>query len=201
MLRGTLRNKYYCSAWNVLVQLGCCDDSYYMEGVESLTHEGFINSFLESNSALSAEENLCKTFSLTKNSEELRRLRWSGLFSTEKVGLTKGTPAQVLEHILNKKWQLTAGDKDFIVMWHRFIYEQQGSRKEIQSYLAVTGEDEVQTAMAKTVGLPLGIAAKLLMLEKIKSRGVVIPVAKEIYDPILQELSSLRVSMVEREIH
>lgn len=201
MLRGTLRNKYYCSAWNVLVQLGCCDDTYDMEKVSNLTHVGFINSFLDNNTTLSVEENLCKTFSLSREGEEIRRLRWSGLFSDEKVGLTKGTPAQVLEHILNKKWQLASGDKDFIVMWHRFIYEQDGIKKEVQSYLAVTGEDEMQTAMAKTVGLPLGIAAKLLLLEQIKSRGVVIPVEKEIYDPVLKELSELGVKMTELEIN
>jgi saccharopine dehydrogenase (NADP+, L-glutamate forming) len=200
MLRGTLRNKYYCSAWNILVQLGCCDDSYQMEEVETLTHEGFINSFLESASTLSVEENLCNMFSLAREGEEIKRLRWSGLFSKEKVGLTKGTPAQVLEHILNKRWKLAPGDKDFIVMWHRFIYDQNGIKKEIQSYLAVTGEDEVQTAMAKTVGLPLGIAAKLLLQGKIKSRGVVIPVVQEIYDPVLKELSELGVTMVEHEI-
>ena len=47
MLRGTLRNKGYCSAWNVLVQLGCCDDTYLMEGVDTMTHRDFIDSFLD----------------------------------------------------------------------------------------------------------------------------------------------------------
>lgn len=130
----------------------------------------------------------------------MKRLRWSGLFSDEKIGLSKGTPAKVLEHILNKKWKLQSGDKDFVVMWHRFGYVKGGASKEIQAYLIATGDDENNTAMAKTVGLPLAIAAKLLMLGKIKSRGVVIPVVKEIYGPVLAELAELGIRLVDREV-
>jgi saccharopine dehydrogenase (NADP+, L-glutamate forming) len=201
MLRGTLRNKGYCSAWNVLVQLGCCDDSYAMEGVEQMTHIEFINSFLVSSNTQHTVDAICKLFSLAKDGQEIARLKWSGLFSDERVGLTSGTPAQILEHILNKKWKLAPGDKDFIVMWHRFLFSHRGQQKEIQSYLTVTGDNEIQTAMAKTVGLPLGIAARLLLQNKITSRGVVIPVLKEIYEPILHELSTLGITMTEREIH
>ncbi len=201
MLRGTLRNKGYCQAWHVLVQLGCCDDTYQMEGVEAITHAGFINSFLDNQSPELAEEKLMNYFKLSSESEEMIRLRWSGLFSDEKIGIASGTPAQVLEHILNKKWKLKTGDKDFIVMWHRFVFSQGGTTKEIQAHLTVTGDDEVNTAMAKTVGLPLAIAAKLLLEGKIKSRGVAIPVDQDIYDPVLNELSRYGIRLVEREIH
>jgi len=201
MLRGTLRNKGYCDAWNVLVQLGCCDDSYQMESVENMTHEGFINSFLDNNVESSIEDKLISYFKLSPAGEEMKRLRWSGLFSEEKVGLAEGSPAQLLEHILSKKWKLKPGDKDFIVMWHRFVYDTGNTRREIQAHLTVTGEDEVNTAMAKTVGLPLAIAAKHLLEGKIKSRGVVIPVHKDIYDPVLKELSQYGIRLVEREIH
>jgi saccharopine dehydrogenase-like NADP-dependent oxidoreductase len=200
MLRGTLRNKGYCSAWNVLVQLGCCDDTFNMEGVGAMSHKDFMDSFLDSHSSQSVEERISSAFKLLLNGEEIKRLRWSGLFSNEKIGLEKGTPAQVLEHILNKRWKLAIGDKDFIVMWHRFRFEMGGKRKEIQAYLTTTGDDEINTAMAKTVGLPLAISAKLLMLGKIKSRGVLIPVIKEIYDPVLEELGKLGIKLVEKEI-
>ncbi len=199
MLRGTLRNEGYCSAWNVLVQLGCCDDTYEMEGVESMRHVDFIQSFLGPNGT-GVIQRLCSALGLSAEGEEIKRLHWSGLFSEDKIGLKKGTPAHVLEHILNKKWKLSAGDKDFIVMWHRFKYVLNGKQKEIQAYLTTTGDDEVNTAMAKTVGLPLAIAARLLVEGKIKSRGVVIPVVKEIYNPILDELKALGIELKEQEI-
>ena len=197
MLRGTLRNKGYCSAWNVLVQLGCCDDSFQMEGVEKMSHRNFMKAFVGSEGAV--DEKICFMFRLSPDGEEMNRLRWSGLFSDEEIGMTKGTPAQVLEHILNKKWKLKTGDKDFIVMWHRFRFEIGSKQKEIQAYLTATGDDEINTAMAKTVGLPLAISAKLLMQGKIKSRGVVIPVMKEIYDPVLGELGELGIRLKEEE--
>jgi saccharopine dehydrogenase (NADP+, L-glutamate forming) len=200
MLRGTLRNKGFCAAWNILVQLGCCEDTYQMEQVSTMTHRDFINSFLKFHATKSVEEKIGAVYNLTVESEEMKRLTWSGFFSKERVGLDSGTPAQILEHILNKKWKLKTGDKDFIVMWHRFLYLQNGVQKEVQAYLTATGEDEINTAMAKTVGLPLGIAAKLLLQDKIKSRGVVIPVIKEFYDPILKELNELGVGLAEREI-
>lgn len=195
MLRGTLRNQGYCSAWNILVQVGCCDDGHWMENVASMTHRSFISSFLDLQ-GVSIEEKLELMFDLKFDSEELKRLRWSGLFSDELVGLANGTPAQILEHILNKKWKLQAGDKDFIVMWHRFKFVKDGKEKEIQAYLTAKGDDEISTAMAKTVGLPLGIAAKLLLQGKIEQRGVRIPVTREIYEPVLKELSELGIRLI-----
>ncbi|HEY3402914.1 MAG TPA: saccharopine dehydrogenase C-terminal domain-containing protein [Ohtaekwangia sp.] len=199
ILRGTLRYKGYCSAWSILVQLGCCDDSYPLEGVGAMTHCDFLDSFLFTAEGVSVQEKISVMFGLDVNGPELERLRWSGLFTAEEVGLEKGTPAQVLEHILNKKWQLSPDDKDFVVMWHRFVFEQDGEVKEIQASLAVTGEDSLNTAMATTVGLPLGIAAKLLMQGKLKSRGVVIPIAPEFYNPILEELKQFGIFLTEAE--
>jgi saccharopine dehydrogenase (NADP+, L-glutamate forming) len=200
MVRGTLRNKGYCSAWDVLVQLGCCDDTYPMEGVEKMTHRDFINAFLGYDPQLMVEEKLCKACKISPTGPEMQRLRWSGFFERELIGISSGTPAQVLEHILNKKWKLSSHDKDQIVMWHRFVYELNGARKEIQATLIATGDDAVQTAMAKTVGLPLGIAAKLVLQDKINARGVVIPVIKELYEPILQELGELGIRLTEKEV-
>jgi saccharopine dehydrogenase (NADP+, L-glutamate forming) len=200
MLRGTLRNKGFCAAWDILVQLGCCDDTYLMEGVNTMTHRGFINSFADGDKRISLEEKLMKSFSLKPDGPEMERLRWSGLFDDELVGLDSGTPAQILEYILNKKWKLKAGDNDFIVMWHRFLYDKENHQHEIQASLIARGEDVINTAMAKTVGLPLGIAAKLLLQGKIQSRGVVIPVSSEFYTPILQELKTLGVELTESEM-
>lgn len=190
MLRGTLRNKGFCSAWNIFVQLGCCDDTYMMENVDTMTHQSFLNSFLEEKNGKSIDQKIADRFQLTSYGTELKNLQWSGLFSDEPVGLTQGTPGQILEHILNKKWKLSAHDKDQIVMWHRFVFEKNQQRHEIQSSLVATGSDPVFTAMAKTVGLPLGIATKLLAQNKLNARGVVIPTTRQFYEPILNELKA-----------
>jgi saccharopine dehydrogenase-like NADP-dependent oxidoreductase len=200
MLRGTLRNEGFCSAWNVLVQLGCCDDTYLLDHVDQMTHRGFLESFADVQKDESVEQSLTRQFKLSKDGPELKRLQWSGFFSEEKIGLDKGSPAQILEHILNKRWKLQASDKDMIVMWHRFVYVMKGAEKEIQASLVAKGDDAVYTAMAKTVGLPLAIAAKLLMLGKIKTRGVAIPVHAELYESILEELGQSGIVLDERQI-
>jgi saccharopine dehydrogenase-like NADP-dependent oxidoreductase len=200
ILRGTLRNEGFCSAWNVLVQLGCCDDTYQMEDVSTMTHCDFIDAFLYQASGVSVQEKVCHQLGLKLQGPELTKLRWSGLFTAELVGLERGTPAQILEHILNKKWKLNPTDKDLIVMWHRFVYSLNDEIKETQASLVVRGEDWAKTAMAKTVGLPLAIAATLMMMGKIKSRGVVMPITPEFYNPILTELAEYGIEIKEHTL-
>jgi saccharopine dehydrogenase (NADP+, L-glutamate forming) len=199
IVRGTLQNKGFCSAWNALVQLGCCDDSYELDNVGGMTHADFFDSFLPAGPSSPAEK-LNALATIPMEGHETEHLRWAGFFDDEAVGLDKGTPAQVTEHILNKKWKLVAGDRDQIVMWHRFRYRQDGREREIQATLVATGTDSVYTAMAKTVGLPLGIAARLLSEGRIRDRGVMIPTSEELYTPILQELRSLGIELNEQHI-
>lgn len=198
MLRGTLRHEGFCSAWNVLVQLGCCDDSYEMEQVSKMTHRSFLQSFVTTGD-LTLEEALCRFLSLERSGPEMSRLSWSGFFDNEPVGLDAGSPARVLEAILLKKWTLAADDKDLVVMWHRFVYELNGKRKKVIATLKSTGLNAVDTAMARTVGLPLGIAACLLMKGEIATRGVAMPVTRDIYEPVLRELRDAGIALHERE--
>lgn len=200
MLRGTLRNKGFCGAWDLFVQLGCCDDSFEMENVFEMTHASFLESFLVEKKGKSVKEKLCDHFGLVADTQAVRYLEWSGMFSPEPVGISEGSPAKILEHILNKKWKLNPDDKDQIVMWHRFVFDTGGSTKEIQSSLVATGTDSVHTAMAKTVGLPLAIVAKLLLQNKIASRGVVIPTKAEFYTPVLSELKQLGIVFNEEDV-
>lgn len=73
-------------------------------------------------------------------------------------------------------------------MHHEFEYEMDRQKKLMTSTMVMHGENEIDTAMTKSVGLPLGIFVKLVMQGKITSSGVHIPVKKEIYEPVLQEL-------------
>lgn len=200
MLRGTLRNKGYCSAWNILVQLGCCDDTYLIEGSHRMTHAEFMECFLDNDAERSTKQKLVRLFHLQDNSDELKKLEWSGFFSDEQIGLPDSTPAQIVEHILSKKWKLNEHDKDMIVMWHRFYYTLDNSDHQVQASLVVRGENAVYTAMAKTVGLPLAIAAKQLINGNITLRGVHIPITQELYSPILSELRTEGIELVEQVV-
>jgi saccharopine dehydrogenase-like NADP-dependent oxidoreductase len=114
--------------------------------------------------------------------------------------LKNATPAQVLEQIITRKWVLEPGDKDMLVMWHKFIFKQKDQEKPtlLTTSLVVIGDDPVNTAMAKTVGLPLAIATKMVLTGQIQLTGVHIPTVKEVYEPILKELESYGVEFREK---
>jgi len=200
LYRGTLRRPGFCKAWDVFVQLGATDDTYEMEGVSTMTHRQFINSFLSFNPHDSIELKLAHYMNIEIDSEIMFKLKWIGFFDDEIIGLENGTPAQILEHILKKKWSLETEDKDQIVMWHKFNYRVAGVPKMLESSMVVTGENQEKTAMAMTVGLPLGIAAKNILQGKIQRPGVSIPIFKDIYVPILKELEESGITFQEREL-
>ena len=199
LYRGTLRRPGFCKAWDVFVQLGATSDEYQMESVDVMTHRQFINSFLRYNPHDSVELKLAHYLNLGLESEEMYKLKWLGIFEEELVGLKKGTPAQILEHILKKKWTLNRKDRDMIVMWHKFNYLDNNRPKEIQAHMVVNGDDEVNTAMSKTVGLPLAICTEMILDGSLEIRGVHIPTLPTIYKPILSRLDEMGFEFIERE--
>ena len=128
----------------------------------------------------------------------LKQLFFLGLDDNDTM-VNKGfcSPADILQFAVEKKLALRPYDKDMIVMLHALEYEVGGQRSEVRSSLVVKGENNLRTAMAKTVGLPLGIAAKLILSGKIKLSGLHIPTHKEIYLPVLMELEELGIKFHE----
>jgi len=96
--------------------------------------------------------------------------------------------ADILQFIIEQKLALAPHDKDMVVMMHEIDYTVNGMPKKVKSSLVVKGNDNVHTAMAKTVGLPLGIAAKLILEGRITETGLHIPITPAIYNPVLEEL-------------
>jgi saccharopine dehydrogenase (NADP+, L-glutamate forming) len=198
LLRGTLRKKGFCQSWNAFVQLGMTDDTYAFENSASMTYREFTNAFLQYSKVLLVEEKLANLLGVSADNELIKKIGWLGLLGHEKIGLERATPAQIMQRLLEKMWQLEKGDKDMIVMQHIFEYESaQGEPHILRSSLVVKGENEQDTAMSKTVGLPLGIATKLLLQGKIDLSGVLIPVQKQIYAPVLQELQAYGIQFLE----
>jgi saccharopine dehydrogenase-like NADP-dependent oxidoreductase len=201
MMRGTLRRPGYSQTWDIFVQLGLTDDTVTIENSENMTYLDFLNAFLEPDPCCTAEENLAYFTGLDINSMEMYRLRWLGIFDDKKkIGLKQATPAQILQHLLAKKWAFLPQDRDILVMQHQFGYRLKGQQHHMLSSMVAEGDDPVHTAMAKTVGLPMGIAVKLILTDKIKLSGVHIPILKEIYLPVLQELEDHGIRFIEEEV-
>jgi len=230
ILRSTLRKEGYCEAWNALIQLGLTEDAYTIENANALTYSEWLSSYLpdkKKHHDKSIKERVAKFFDRHKKDEMITRLDWLGLFSDEKIPLAKGTPAQILQDLIEKKWMMQPHDNDLVVMRHQFEYtnkvsennkEQQENetlnstqdaehkpdlsrfdRETLNSTLVLKGEDAVNTAMAKSVGLPLGIMVRLLLQHDLFLTGVHIPVMSQVYEPVLKELEELGIVFQQEE--
>jgi saccharopine dehydrogenase-like NADP-dependent oxidoreductase len=189
LYRGTIRRVGFSKAWNMFVQLGMTDDSYVMEGSEGMSYRQFVNSFLPYHPTDSVEIKMRLILKIDQDDIMWDKLLELDLFNpNKKVGLKNATPAQILEKILTDSWTLQPKEKDMIVMYHKFGYELNGKKQQIDSKMVCLGEDQTYTAMAKTVGLPAAMATLLILNGKIKMPGVQLPIRKEMYLPILKEL-------------
>ena len=201
LYRGTIRRVGFSRAWNIFVQLGMTDDSYVIEGSENMSYRQFTNSFLPYKPYDSVELKLRHCLKIDQDDVIWDKLLELDIFNPNKmVGLKDATPAQILQKILMDKWTLEEEDKDMIVMYHKFGYEINGEKKQIESNMVVIGDDQTYTAMAKTVGLPVAIATLKILNGEIKTPGVQLPITKEVYEPILKELQSYGINFKEKEV-
>lgn len=189
LYRGTIRRVGFSKAWNMFVQLGMTDDSYTMDGSETMSYRQFINSFLPYHPTDSVEIKTRLILKIDQDDSMWDKLVELDLFNPNKiVGLKDATPAQILQKILSDSWTLQEQDKDMIVMYHKFGFELNGIKSQIDSKMVSIGENQTYTAMSKTVGLPVAMATLLILNGKINSKGVQLPIMKEVYQPILKEL-------------
>jgi saccharopine dehydrogenase-like NADP-dependent oxidoreductase len=198
LYRGTIRRVGFSKAWNMFVQLGMTDDSYVMENSENMSFRDFTNSFLPYHPSDSVEIKMRLALNIEQDDIMWDKLLELDLFNANKIiGLKNATPAQILERILNESWALQPQDKDMIVMYHKFGYELDGKQHQIDSKMVCIGDDQIYTAMAKTVGLPVAMATLQILNGNIKTPGVQLPIRKEVYEPILKELEDFGVVFIE----
>lgn len=200
LYRGTIRRVGFSKAWNMFVQLGMTDDSYIVEHSQTMSYREFVNSFLPYHPTDSVEIKMRLILKIDPDDIMWDKLVELDLFNSEKiVGLVNATPAQILEKILSDSWTLQPDDKDMIVMYHKFGYEKEGIKTQIDSKMVCIGENQTYTAMAKTVGLPVAMATLLILNKKITTTGVQLPITKEVYLPILKELEKYGVFFREQK--
>jgi saccharopine dehydrogenase-like NADP-dependent oxidoreductase len=183
IIRGTLRKEGFCSAWQQLVSLGLTDNQKVLTLQENTTCRQWLEMYCPNGVA-----NIQRYLSCSD--EDIDKIEWLGLFSDDPLPIQKGTSAEILEEILKSKWQLQPNDRDTVVMVHEIIYQLNGKTFLLNSSLMLNGETQIKTAMAKTVGLPLAYGTIMLFEGKIKNKGVIMPIYKDIYEPILKQLKN-----------
>ncbi|MBK7123574.1 MAG: saccharopine dehydrogenase NADP-binding domain-containing protein [Chitinophagaceae bacterium] len=178
-IRTTLRHVDFFKGWNAVVHAGLTNETAVIDS-KGLTFKKWSVPVLP-----------------FVHEENKQMLSFLGLFEDVPVPSSAKSSADILQWLVETKLKMLPADKDMIVMLHEFEYVQDNQHKSLKSCLVVKGEDSLRTAMAKTVGLPLGIAAKLILNETIKLKGLHIPTVKEIYNPVLDELADAGIQFVE----
>ncbi|HEY8387067.1 MAG TPA: saccharopine dehydrogenase C-terminal domain-containing protein [Parasegetibacter sp.] len=190
-MRTTLRYPEFCEGWRILIELGLTDDTRKINTNGKSFNDCFAE-ILTFNNKREYYGRLPETLS--------GQIAFLGLTSAEPAPVQAATAADLLLAALENKLRLLPGEKDMVVMQHDIEYEMAGIRKQLTSELVVKGDDHLYTAMAKTVGLPLGIAAVLVLEGKLTTKGLCIPTAPEIYEPVLAELKLHQIAFTEYEV-
>jgi saccharopine dehydrogenase-like NADP-dependent oxidoreductase len=194
-IRTTLRHPAFCHGWKQVIALQLTSETIFYD-TNGMTLQSFFKQHFE-------QQGLTADLNKKERQPDLfmKQLDWLGRQDDTTI-INKGRccAMDVLQFALEKKLVLTADDKDMIVMLHEIEYLEKGKKYRVTSNLIVKGDDNRRTAMAKTVGLPLGIAAKLILQGKIKETGLHIPVIPAIYEPVLQELQQHGITFHENTI-
>ena len=197
MFRGTLRRKGFCESWEIIALLGLTDDEVYLNTFNKSYKDLILSQLFNKENVIDLKKEIELKVSRKISEETYNKLLWTELFTcNRKLKNEKMTLAQVVESLLVKKWNFEEKDKDMIVMQHDFEYQKNNRLLNKKSTLVVYG-DENFSAMSKTVGLPLAIATKLILENKINYYGVKIPDISMIYEPILKELEDYKINFNE----
>ena len=199
--RGTIRNKSFCKTWSILIDLGLTNNNQLLSNDYNMSYFDFFNYNLKAKNLNELQDFLKLEFDISPSSQEFKNLKWSGFFSDKKFKLKKGNFSDYLLSILKDKWTLDNDDIDEIVMVHKFIFKIDMTLKKITSFLKVEGEDKTYTAMSKTVGLPIAVLIEHIINNDFNKSGIHLPFEKVIYKPVLERLSELGISFIDKEIN
>ena len=181
--RTTLRFPVFCKGWKAIADLKLTEESPLYD-TTTLSFADFFTRYFKENQLDPLYQQFLKDATLAQQFDFL------GFHDTTIIDKGNLSPADILQLLLEQKLALANADRDMIVMLHEIEYMQNGVLHYLSSSLVVEGDDPKHTAMAKTVGLPLGIAAKLILEGAIKETGIHVPVIPSIYHPVLDELAN-----------
>lgn len=196
--RATLRYPSFIKGWNCIVKAGLTaeDDNF---DADETTYADWIaaKSGLKNNDDLKNE--FAKKYHI--DAKELKILDWLRIFENRQINARGNhSSAQILQMLLEERWKMRINDKDMVIMQHQIEYERKGTKHRLNTTMIVKGEDRQNSAMAKTVGIPMGILAKRILngsLDPTQIAGVQIPVMPYVFTPILKELQKYGIEFVE----
>lgn len=196
VMRGTYRNIGWCETFKKIVDLGLVDETP-VENLKGSTYRKMMADLIGAGESDDIKQLTARKAGLSADSEVISRLEWLGLFSDEIVPDVDNR-LDVLSQRLQEKLYYKDGERDMIILKHTFIIQNRdGSKDKMTSTLIDYGIPNGDSSMARTVSLPMAVGVKLLAEDKLAVRGVQIPLKKEVYELVLEELARLGIEMEE----
>ncbi len=200
VIRGTYRNIGWCETLKKIVELGLVDEAP-QPGLKGISFRQMTAGLVGAAAGKDLKKETAKKLGIAASSAVMKRLEWLGLFSDEAIP-EAGSYLDVLSAQLQKKLFFREGEKDLLLLRHRFIVENKDkSRDLITSTLIDFGIPFGDSSMARTVSLPMAIGTRLIAEGRITRQGVFIPVTPDVYLPVLAELETLNITMAETRSH
>jgi saccharopine dehydrogenase-like NADP-dependent oxidoreductase len=187
-IRATLRYPNFCKGWQAIINMGLTNDQDTFN-TDGYTYAKWMENKSAYHNGVTLAEHVAKQYNIG-DPKVMAMLEWLGLFDNEHLAAGNLSSADLLLQLLLKKWEMAPTEKDMVVMQHEVEYMHRGRKIQLTSSMVITGENREYSAMAKTVGLPMGVLARMVLNKKVSiPTGVLIPNMPSIYRPVLTELS------------
>jgi len=185
--RGLLRHPGYCNSIQAMKDLDLLSEEETHE-LEGVTYQQFIASLLGINGETGVKQAVAEKLNLKMSSDIIKQLEWLGLFNDEVIPIRKGSNADVLLGLMKEKMAYREDEKDMIIIHNEAIVEFDNRVEKRMATMKVEGRPFGHSAMARAVSLPAAISSRLILEGTIRSKGVLRPIAEDIYKPVLAEL-------------
>jgi len=186
--RGLLRHPGYCNSIQSMKDLDLLNEGE-SRNLQGITYRQFTASLVGEDEDTDIRQAVADKLDLKVSSDIIKQLQWLGLFDDELIPVSKGTNADVLLVLMQKKMIYENHEKDMIIIHNEAIVEFDNRMEKRMATMKVEGRPFGHSAMARAVSLPAAIASRLILEGTIRSKGVLMPIAEEIYKPVLAELA------------
>ena len=196
IFRGTFRFPGWCEALDAMKKLHLI--SYDKMNMDGWTYADLLAALIGADGTAGIKKQVTEFLHLEDGSSALSALEWLGVFETIPMNRKEDSPFEVTSDLMIDKMQLANNEKDMVALQHIFIASYpDGSKEVIKSRMLDFGTPATDTSIARTVALPAAIAVKMVLEGKITIKGVYRPVVPGIYNPVLDELETIGIKMVE----
>jgi len=196
IFRGTFRYDKWCEVLDAFKQLGLL--SYDALDVNGLSYAGFMAKMIGADNAENIKTKIADKLGIAEDSNPIVAMEWTGLLSTEDMGREECSPFDILADLMIPKMMINSEERDMVVLEHTFVAKYLDGKKEvIKSRMLDFGTQQTDTSIARTVALPAACGVDMILQGKIKITGVYIPVLPQIYNPILDQLETMGIKLVE----